>query len=896
MNRGPLRVACVLLVAHPVAAQSLVPPPRPPAPIVRELLQDDFRTDEERSALHRFHGTWDEEDLRSPAHRADVALQAWRLDDPVFGTPEVPALMKAVAAARRGELETALALLGADGTNVGLVLRARLLLDLGREAEAETALRAAIAREPSSIDDQVARVDAGRRLARLTGATGVAYQRLMNTLGRVRTEVDPLYWPAILLEAELLFEKNRFNDAGQALWDVLELNPRCSDAWYLLGQLGVRIFDFDAAATAAAALRRIQPGHPLADLLDAEALLARREAPAALDVLTPLLDRYPELPEARALQLAALVLLDDEAAIETAWARWRDAMPGSPLAATCTGRLLSLHRQYETSRTWLETAIEIQPAEPAAHVELGLMLWQAGLDADALEALREATAVDPFNLRAANSLELLEEIRGYEVVLTDHFEIRFSPGSDEALVRDMPAGLEAIHERIAGRFDWEPSRRTVIEVLPDHERFAVRVVGMPDVHTMAACTGPVIAMEVPRRSMPNRHMGRWDWEHVLEHEYTHTVTLDRTRNRIPLWCTEGLAVSMEPAPRDWATLQMVADEWRNGTMLAPDELDWAFVRPRRPQDRSLAYTQAWMMIDYMVRRYGEAGLQRLLDQYRDGAAESLAFPAALGVGRDRFHADFLEWTGEQVRDWGLDPQPSMEELAARAIERGAVSDTVLRKRRSAAVRDGMRRMLDDIAKPRNDGGDGQPMEPGDWLLPRVADLHEPDAEQLEELLAVHPEHPDLLERAIGDFIRRGGPMDDVTIERLRTYVAVRPGDPLGHRLLADWYGQGSTPERAIEHLRVLASFELDDPGPNRDLAVALRRAGRHDEALEAIRRTVSIDPYDPSLREATASVAIEAGDLETAREMIEALLLLEPDQPIHRRRLDAILKRMETKQ
>ena len=886
-------VASVLVLVAPVAGQSLVPPPRPPSSIVRELLQDEFRTDAERAALHRFHGTWDEEDLTTPEHRARIALRAWRLDDPVFEDPSVPDRIKAAAAMRRGDLDAALELTTTDASSPGLVLRASALRALGRDAEATLALQSALEATPSSVEEQVARVDAGRRLALGTGRTGAAYQQLMNTLARVRSEIDPLYWPAMLLEAELLFEKSRFNEAGQALWDVLELNPRCSDAWYLLGRLAVQIFDFDAAATAAASLRRIDPDHPLAVLLDAEMLLARREAVAARAELAPLLERFPNLPAARALELAAVTLLDDDAAITAAWDRWRSVMPGSPLAATRAGRLLSLHRQYDASRRWLETAIDIQPAEPAAHVELGLMLWQAGLDAEALEALERATVVDPFNLRAANSLELLREIMDYEVVRTEHFEIRFSPGSDEALVRDMPVALEAMHERIAGRFDWEPTQRTVVEVLPDHERFAVRVVGMPDVHTMAACTGPVIAMEVPRRSMPNRHMGRWDWQHVLEHEYTHTVTLERTRNRIPLWCTEGLAVSMEPAPRPWSVLQMVADEWRNGTMLDPDELDWAFVRPRRPQDRSLAYTQAWMMIEYLIEQYGESGLQRLLDQYRDGAAESLAFPAALGVSRDRFHEDFLGWAGDQVRAWGLDPDPSMEELARRALERGSIPATMMRQRRSAAVQEGMRRLLRDVGTPRAPGEPDQSMEADDWNLPRIADLYDPDPAQLVALLEAHPNHPDLLERAISDSLLRGRPMEE-RLPWLQTYVEVRPGDPFGHRLLADWYRQGATPERAIEHLRVLASFELDDPEPCRELAVALRRAGRFDEALEAIRRTISIDPYDASLREATASIAIEAGDLETARAMIEALLLLEPDQPIHRRRLDAVLKRMQS--
>ena len=40
-------------------------------------------------------------------------------------------------------------------------------------------------------------------------------------------------------------------------------------------------------------------------------------------------------------------------------------------------------------------------------------------------------------------------------------------------------------------------------------------------------------------------MGTFNWAQVLRHEYTHTVTLGATDNRIAHWMTEGLAVLEE---------------------------------------------------------------------------------------------------------------------------------------------------------------------------------------------------------------------------------------------------------------------------------------------------------------------------------------------------------------
>ena len=49
--------------------------------------------------------------------------------------------------------------------------------------------------------------------------------------------------------------------------------------------------------------------------------------------------------------------------------------------------------------------------------------------------------------------------------------------------------------------------------------------------------------------------------------------------------------------------------------------------------------------------------------YFEGRPGEGRHSAALGIGRDEFHAEFLDWAGGQVRDWGLDPSPSLDELA-----------------------------------------------------------------------------------------------------------------------------------------------------------------------------------------------------------------------------------------
>ena len=51
---------------------------------------------------------------------------------------------------------------------------------------------------------------------------------------------------------------------------------------------------------------------------------------------------------------------------------------------------------------------------------------------------------------------------------------------------------------------------TQIEMFPSHEQFGVRTTGLPWIGTVGACTGNVIAMDVPRGGDADL-MGNFDW-------------------------------------------------------------------------------------------------------------------------------------------------------------------------------------------------------------------------------------------------------------------------------------------------------------------------------------------------------------------------------------------------
>jgi tetratricopeptide (TPR) repeat protein len=853
----------------------------------------------ERRALRFFHGLWTEDDLAAatPDEKALVALNAWAFEDPVLADPAVAAETRAEAQLLAGDLEEALATLGGLESHRAARLRAEALEGLGRIAEAAAVVDAAAGRllrqkvdDPAELTHGVAALVVR---ARIQGQPARDFQTMMNLLGRAHQELDRLYWPARLAEAELLLDKDNEREAVDALQQLLGYNPRCAAAWFLLGRTLLGQFNFEAVRAVIDKLHAVHAVHPLADLLAAESALVQNDPDRAMDLLSPLLARLPRLRPALALLAAAHAVAYDEPATRAALDRLDAISPGSPMGPYTVGRHLAFNRQYDAAAQVLTEAIRRQPSWPAPQIELGLMELQSGRDEVALDTLRRVADLDPFNKRAANSLFLLEELADYRRIETEHFVIRYKSGLDEITAALMPETLERIHRAVAGRFRHEPGRRTVIELLPDHQRFGVRITGMPFIHTIAACTGPVIAVEVPRDGPPSKHLGPFDWPRVLQHEYTHTITLSQTRNRIPHWLTEAAAVSMEPAPRGHETCMLLARAFETGALFSLDEINWAFIRPKKPADRGLAYAQGHWMVEYINERWGDSALLRLLERYFEGEREHEAMPAVLGVPREAFFRDFLAWAGGQVERWGLAPRPTIGELLD--AERWADPELALEMHASMQARLDVivKRLTERIGAPAPTRDRSKRRAPGaETWPPLVKPPLEISDEMLARWLEAHPDHPQLHRLRLERLIEADQDVTPAHVPLLERYAALCPVDPWPHMQLARLWLESDDPSRAIPALEFLDVREEKAFVFAVELARLYRRLGDGARAMEKSLRAVNFNPYHAANRELAAAIALENNRFDLARLHIHALTLIEPDRPQHARRLEAIDRRM----
>lgn len=467
--------------------------------------------------------------------------------------------------------------------------------------------------------------------------------------------IDRTYWPAHVAAAEYFMSHGNTPEAGKEIRAALAGNPNDVRCHVLLGLIALEQWNFDATDKQIAAIRGVDPDSIDADLLETRSLLQQRLPNDAEVVARRVLSQQPDNLEAMGLLAGACALQLKEDQVKQILADVEKIDPNNASAYVELADVLSSMRQYPRSETMYRKAIDRAPWLSEARNGLGLLLTQSGDEDGAKIALEAAYAMDPFNYRTANYLILLGKMDKMQRVETPHFIIMFDKTNDPMIPEYLPQYMESIHAAVCGAFKHEPAVKTYIEVFPSHDEFSARITGSPWIGTVGASTGRVIAICAPRRG-EGPMMSPYNWAQVLRHEYTHTVTLSATENRIPHWLTEGLAVSEEHVPLRWEWVPMLYNAVKQKRLFTMDDLTWAFVRPKRPQDRQQAYAQSFWICEYIRQKWNEDAILKMMELSRQGKSETVLFQQVLGMTPSQFSTDFFAWAEKQVASWGYDAE------------------------------------------------------------------------------------------------------------------------------------------------------------------------------------------------------------------------------------------------
>lgn len=735
--------------------------------------------------------------------------------------PVQAALVRATSLSAIGQKEEAVKALSAEKVSPNpqaQVLKARILSELGRHDQAITLLQGVVDKNKDSvpghyylgeINETAGHMDAARKayaffepwIDKLFGEpvdsaedltligrgidrwatinqeykTRVALHNLLleKTFGQVFLRVDREYWPAKVAAAEFHLNRDDQKTAGEFLKQVLTQNPNDIRTLALLGHLSLKSFNFDAADKAIDAIRKVDPNSIDADLIETRNLLQQRRPKDAHRVIGTVIERQPKNIEALGLQAAVYALQLHEDKMDAVLKQVEAIDPDNAQAYLEVAEQLGAMRQYPRAAAKYKVAIERAPWWTDARNGLGLLYTQSGDEKEAYAELEQARLLDPFNFATTNYLKLLDDFFKYERKETEHFIVVYDKNIDPVVPLYFSDYLESIYKEVTGDFKHEPAQKTLIEVFPTHDAFSVRTTGSPWIGTVGASTGRVIALVAPRNG--KHTMGAYNWAQVLRHEFTHTVTLSATDNRIAHWLTEGLAVYEEKIPLRWEWVPMLYNAVSKKQLFTMENLTWGFVRPKKPSDRQLAYAQSYWICQYIEETFGHDKMLAMLAEFRKGREQSDVFPEILGKSLLDFQKDFFAWTEKQVSTWGYDEKTSGE---YKKLVKEAEIQTKAKQYKEA-----LESWLKIVAIRPMDALPHQRLA-GLYLVPSI-NKPEKAVEHLERLHKVEL-HRNLFAKRLSRVYRDLKKMDKA-IEYALQAVYVDPYDPDAHELLCELY-------------------------------------------------------------------------------------------------------------
>lgn len=146
---------------------------------------------------------------------------------------------------------------------------------------------------------------------------------------------------------------------------------------------------------------------------------------------------------------------------------------------------------------------------------------------------------------------------------------------------------------------------------------------------------------------------------VVPHELTHIVFADIVTNPYhepPRWLNEGLAVYLSEGYGS-DNRQLVSQAAKNGTLAPLSALAGYFALD---QTRIyLSYAESVSAVDYMVRTYGQAAIQKMMKAYAAADTDDEAFQAAFGVTVDQFDKAWMADNGVSApTQYGPQPAPT----------------------------------------------------------------------------------------------------------------------------------------------------------------------------------------------------------------------------------------------
>ncbi len=513
--------------------------------------------------------------------------------------------------------------------------------------------------------------------------------------------------------------------------------------------------------------------------------------------------------EAHALLAGMAYVRDDLATFEQQVSKALETNPTYGEVYRVAGEQAASHYRFDDAVALVKKGLALDPGDAQASADLGMHLMRTGDEPGARQALDRAFRADPFDVVTFNLLALLDTLDQFVTIREG--DLIFKMHRDEVpVLREYAVPLaQAALKTLSTRYGFTPTGPILIEIFPQHDDFAVRNLGLPGmIGALGACFGRVVTMDSPKARPP----GTFSWEATLWHELAHVITLQMSKQRVPRWLTEGISVYEESVQRpEWGRDMEVtfARAMDANKVLKLRDLNAGFTRP---DTISLAYYEASLLVDHIVKTYGPPALPALVRSFADGVDTEAALKRALSVSIDDLQVTF---------DRALDQKFGM-----------------------------MRKALADSQKPV-------------------------DASSIDVLKAAAAAKPDnyIAQLALGQGLAAAGDAAAFApLERAASLVPAAVGDESPHALMAGLAEKLGDRSRAMKEYEALLAVDHTNVEAARKLWTIAEAAGDERLTTLALSRIVSLDPFDATAHTGWGRLALKRRDAAIASREFRAAL------------------------
>jgi tetratricopeptide (TPR) repeat protein len=692
---------------------------------------------------------------------------------------------------------------------------------------------------------------------------GVDAKDVLGALFNQVKKRNPEYSPAYIASGQLALSKHDYGLAAEEFEKAVKLDTTDADIHCGLAAAYAPSDPERSQQALETALER-NPSH-----IDSLLFLADHHIDAeSYDEARTLLDRALEVnmlePRAWAYR-AVLAHLDSDPNTEehcrglalSWWAK-------NPEVDSLIGQKLSQKYRFAEGAAYQRKALAFDPNYLPAKIQLSQDLLRLSKDEEGWRLANEVYEQDGYNVVAHNLVTLQDNISKYRLLEADGFLVRMEAREAEIygpLVLDL---LQRAKEHLCDKYQVTIDDPVAVEIFAKQEDFAIRTFGLPGgAGFLGVCFGRVITANSPA----SQTASPTNWQATLWHEFCHVVTLQKTKNKMPRWLSEGISVYEERQTNpSWG--QSMTPQYREmilGDELTPvSQLSGAFLSPGSALHLQFAYYESSLVVEYLVEKHGIDVLKRILVDLGVGISINdalLRYTGSLAA----LDQEFAEFARDRARslapeaDWEK-PDVEQDTSPAEIIAWSAAHpDNFWGIQQHARLLLAARRWED--AKP---------------ILQRLLKLY-PQSKAARTMLATV--HRELNET------------DDELVV-LKEIAEISADDVAAFERLMELCAEQGDWQSVAEYGDLMLAVDPLRPKPHRQLVRAAEQLGDDHQAISSLQALVVMDPIDPAdVYYRLGSALHRAGDLAAARlQIVKALEEAPRFRAAHRELLEIVGK------